>query len=608
MIKQSNPPAAPGAGIIRVSDAGTLWELFCERVRRSPDAVAYKEYDPSAGNWRAHTWRSIAARASRFRCAFARDGLRAGDHVAVLLPNGIDWVSFDVAAHGSGLVVIGLYPRDTAASNAAILGHSDARLVFLDTQARWCSLAALRAEFPLLGHVWVRDPNKGPASPPSGLAFRSLADILADESSPPAPHQAAPADVATLIYTSGTAGPRKSVMLSHSALIWNAATPAAVVPPRQDDVFLSVLPLAHAFARTADYYLPMIGGSTVAYARSPKELREDLLAVRPTVIFGVPFLFERIAASILKKAEDSLAKRILLRVAAFTGWQLFQLAQRPGILGLAERALLAGYRRFAAASVLAAFGGRLRVAISGGAPLDPNAARLLIGLGLPLIEGYGLSEAGPVVSVNGLDDNVPGSSGRPLPGVEVKLSKAGELMVRSPSAMTGYWKDEARTARVLDVNGWLSTGDLAEIRDGRIFIRGRIEDAIVLSIGEKLNPAMIEAEIASDPLFEQAMVVGERRPYVAALIVLDSCGWRRFAAESSLDPEQPNQPASKAAILARLTSRLAKLPRYCKIRAVHLTLTPWTVEAGLLTPTLKIRRAALQRKFAAEIDALYAER
>jgi len=607
MTTRYQPPAVAEGGIIGWREAGTLWGLFCERVRRSPHAIAYREHDPSAGKWCEYTWRAMASRVDRFRTAFAREGLTPGDHVAVLLPNGIDWVSFDLAAHGSGLVVIGLYTHDTPASNAAILGHSDACLILLDTEGRWRSLAAFRSDFPLLRCVWIREDGGNSGSPATGPTERKLADVLANESAPPPPHPAAPGGTATLVYTSGTTGRPKGVMLSQFALLWNAGGCGEVIPPRPDDVLLSILPLAHAFARTADYYLPMMGGCTIAYARSIKELREDFIAIRPTVLFGVPFLFDRLAAAIWRKAEVSFTKHSLSRLAAFLGWHLFQLAQHRGNLGRAARLLLPFFKRYVAVSVLAAFGGRLRVVVSGGAPLDQNVARLLIGLGLPLVEGYGLTEAGPVVAVNALDDNLPGSVGRPLRGVEVKLAPGGELLVRSPSMMTAYWKDDAETARALDPEGWLSTGDLAEIEDGRIFIRGRLKHAIVLSVGEKINPIVVEAEITRDPLFEQVMVIGDRRPHLVALIVLNDVNWGRFAQAQSLAPEWPNGRASKIAVLARLKRRLSYLPWFAHIRAVHLALTPWTVEAGLLTPTLKVKRDTLQKKFAKEIEALYAE-
>lgn len=608
MAEQSPQSAAAGRDLIVAPAAGTLWGLFCERVRRNPDAVAYRDYDSATGLWRDHTWQAIAARVDRFRAALAREELGAGDRVAILLPNGVDWVCLDLAAHAAGLVVVGLYPHDTAASNAYILGHSDARLVLLDSEARWRSLAEFRSEFPSLQRVWVRDLGSGSAASTGGPVSRRLADVLASASEPPPPGPAAAHEIAMLIYTSGTTGRPKGVMLSHSALLWNAEASAAIVPPRRDDVFLSILPLAHAFERTVGYYLPMMGGCTVAFARSAQELRSDLVAVRPTVMLGVPLLYDRMSSAIRSRVAGSFLKRTLLRLAATVGWRRFEAAQQHKSPGLAARLLWPLLRRYVAGPVLAAFGGRLRVAISGGAPLDQQSARLLIGLGLPLIEGYGLTEAAPVVAANGLEDNLPGSVGRPLQGIEVKLTSEGELLVRSPSVMKGYWKDDAGTARALDAQGWLSTGDAAEIEDGRIFIRGRLKEMIVLSIGEKVNPNVVEAEIARDPLFERAMVVGDRRPFLAAVIVLNDEAWRRFAADKGLDPNEPNHAVSKIEVLARVTPLLAALPRFAQVRAVHLTLQPWTVEAGLLTPTLKIKRDVVLPLFAKDIDQLYAQR
>ncbi len=591
--------------IVAAHQAGTLWGLFCERVRRSPADIAYRDYDPVTKNWCDHTWQAIAVRAHRFRAALAREKLETGDRVAILLPNGVDWVCLDMAAHASGLIVVGLYPHDSAASNAYILGHSGARLVLLDSEARWQSLWPFRSEFPSLECVWVRDVGAGSSTPIFEPSVRKLANVLSTASEPPLPYPAAPSDLATLIYTSGTTGKPKGVMLSHFALLWNAEGSAAIVPPRRDDVFLSVLPLAHAFERTVGYYLPMLGGCTVAYARSTEDLREDLVTVRPTVMVGVPILYDRISATIRANVAGSFAKRTLLRFAASLGWRRFEAAQHQISPGLTARLLGPILKQYVSLPVLAAFGGRLRVAISGGAPLDQDVAQLLIGLGLPLTEGYGLTEAAPVVAANGLDNNMPGSVGHPLQGIEVRLTPEGELRVRSPSMMTGYWKEADATARALDWAGWLSTGDVAEIKDGRIFIRARLREMIVLSVGEKVNPNVVEAEITRDRLFKQAVVVGDRRPFLVAVIVLNADAWRRFAAEKGLDPERPNHAVSKIEVLARIVPLLALLPRYAQVRAVHLTLEPWTIEAGLLTPTLKVKRDVVQRKFAGEITALY---
>ena len=610
IIQRPQRSAVSGDAMIDARQASTLWGLFRERVRRSPDAIAYHDYSSPEGRWRDHTWRMISERVDRYRTALAQETIAAGDRVAALLPNGIDWVCLDLAAHGSGLVVVGLYPHDTAASNAYILGHSDARLILLDTEARWKSLWPFSSHFPSLERVWVRDGRDSSASSPSGPIVRNVADILAAAPEPPSPYPATPGDLATLIYTSGTTGRPKGVMLSHAALLWNAQATAAVIPPRGDDVFLSVLPIAHAFERTVGYYLPMMGGSTTAYARSAQDLPDDLVTIRPTVMLGVPLLFERISAAIRAIVAASAAKRFLLRMAVSVGWRRFLAVQHRGRAGLAVRLLWPLLKRYVAMPVMAAFGGRLRVAISGGAPLDPGTAQLLIGLGLPLVEGYGLTEAAPVVAGNGLDDNLPGSVGRPLDGIEVKLTSKGELLARTPSIMLGYWKDDAATARAFNESpGWLSTGDVAEIAaDGHIFIRGRLAEIIVLSIGEKVNPNVVEGELTRDPLFEQAVVVGNRRPFLAAVIVLNAEAWKLFVASKGLDPRQPNHPASKIELLAKITSLLDDLPRYAQVRAVHLTLDPWTIDAGLLTPTLKVKRDVVVPLFAKDIDELYAHR
>jgi long-chain acyl-CoA synthetase len=293
-----------GNVVVGCKEASTLWGLFCERGRRTPDRIACRDYDWVANNWRDHTWCAVAERVNRRRTALAQEGLTPGDRVTVLLPNGVDWVCFDMAAHALGLVVVALYPHDSAAHIAFILGHSDARLIFLGTPARWQSLATLREAYPALQRVWIRDAAPEFAAVAAGPLVRGLTEVLAEEAVPaeevtgPSAPQVAASALATLIYTSGTTGRPKGVMLLHFALLWNADAITAIIPPRQDDVFLSIIPLAHAFERTVGYYLPMMGGSTIAYARSAQDVRDDLVAIRPTVLLGVPRLLERMCAAI----------------------------------------------------------------------------------------------------------------------------------------------------------------------------------------------------------------------------------------------------------------------------------------------------------------------
>jgi long-chain acyl-CoA synthetase len=476
----------------------------------------------------------------------------------------------------------------------------------IDTAERWQELTSHASQFPGLQHIWLAEgaaPSSGSTAHPR---VSMMAAVVPRHAGPFEVASADPKGAATIIYTSGTTGRPKGVVLSHFALLWNAEAGAMFVPPRADDLFLSVLPLAHAFERTIGYYLPMMGGSTVAYARSVQDLREDLRSIRPTALLAVPRLFERIHAAVLSRAEKSPLRHFLLDLTVSLGWRQFEARQGRGpALGAWAAMAWRLLDRLVAARVRAAFGGRLRVAVSGGATLPENVARFLIGLGIPVVEGYGLTEAGPVVTTSSLKDNLPGSVGRPLHGLEVKLAANGELLVRSPAVMSGYWKDEAATSRAIDQDGWLSTGDVAEIKDGRVFIRGRLKEIIVLSTGENVNPAMLERELEKDTLIKQAMVVGDNKPFVAAVLVLDEENWKALAVANNMDPSLPNAEPASAMIGNRVNERLKDMPRYAQVRAVHATLDPWTIDAGQLTPTLKIKRKALEAAFADDIRALY---
>ncbi|MBU6467489.1 MAG: AMP-binding protein, partial [Burkholderiales bacterium] len=258
--------------------------------------------------------------------------------------------------------------------------------------------------------------------------------------------------------------------------------------------------------------------------------------------------------------------------------------------------------------LLAQFGGRVRVAVSGGAPLSPTIAKCFLGLGLPLVQGYGMTETSPVVCVNTVHDNDPASVGRALPGVEVRIGENRELQVRGSIVMKGYWKRPEDTARILATDGWLGTGDQADIVDGRIYIRGRIKEIIVTSTGEKIPPGDLELALQSDPLLEQTFVVGENRPFIACVAVLKSDEWLRLAESLGLDPKDPdslNNAAVHRAILARIEINTASFPRYAVPRTVYCTLEPWTTENGFMTPTLKLKRNNLMAYFAQAIEGMY---
>jgi long-chain acyl-CoA synthetase len=361
----------------------------------------------------------------------------------------------------------------------------------------------------------------------------------------------------------------------------------------EEDLFLSFLPLSHMLERTVGGYLTMVAGAQVAFARSIPQLAEDFKSVRPTVIVSVPRIFERLNAAVQGQLEGaSPTRKRLFELAHHTGWHLFEWRQgrgpwRPSFL------LWPLLRALVASKLLERFGGRLRLCISGGAALNPQIAHTFIGLGLPICQGYGLTEASPVVSVNLLEKNDPASIGVPLPRVEVSFGENQVLRVRGPIVMMGYWNNPEATAKVISPDGWLDTGDQARMKDGFLYITGRVKEIIVLANGEKVPPVDMEIAAQLDPLFEQVMIVGEGKPYLAALVVLN--------AEKLAKAGNPDDKA----LVARLSAQLEEFPGYAQVRRIAVSPEPWTIDNGLLTSTLKPRRAEIMKRYADQVEALY---
>lgn len=592
---------------ISEATALTLPGLFAARVNNTPQAIAYRQYVAQTDAWQSYSWHDMQQLVCRWRQAMQQEGLAQGDRVAIMLPNRVEWVCFDQAAQSMGVVIVSLYTTDTANNIAYILADAGVRLLLVDELQTWNRIADKCSSGNALQRVWCLVKTEKPATDSDLLHY--VDDILPDTATPYTNNEVEANALATIIYTSGTTGRPKGVMLSHHNILSNAEAVHKKIPAYPDDVFLSFLPMAHGFERTVEYILPMMAGSCVTYARSISLLKDDLVLVRPTVFISAPRLYEKIYAAIQEKISGSGLKQKLFGWAVSLGYQQFLADQKRGPkLGCLQKFFLKRLQSLVSSKVLSKLGGRLRIAVTGAAPLSPKVSRFFIGLGLPLLEGYGLTEASPVVSGNPVEDNVPGSVGVVLPGIEVKTAADGELLVRSPGVMLGYWQREEDTREVIDEDGWLHTGDLAEIRDDHIYIRGRSKEIIVTSTGEKVAPADMETSIMLDPLFSQAMVVGEGKPYIAALLVLNDDAWMKLASDLGLDPtDSKSKQDEKAvkAVLARLAAVLGMFPGYAQIRAVDMTLEPWTIENGLLTPTMKIKRHVLEQQFADQIRDLY---
>ncbi len=535
----------------------------------TPERILYRHF--ADGGWRDVSAREIAGYAARWQAFLRAEGLARGERIALCLKNGIHWVAADQGALGLGVVVVPLYVDDNPENVAWCLENSGARLLVVESGRMADALSKVSKALPRILSL-ATDPGGGHRTvegvlPKRGPEFEAVP--LADDA------------LATICYTSGTAGRPKGVMLTHGNILANVAACERLRLARSDDVFLSLLPLSHMFERTGGYYLPLSIGAKVAYARSISQLAEDLASERPTLMFAVPRVFEKFAARVNEALAKSPAKKRLFELVVAAGGR----AER-GEAGLADRIVLALLRKRVAAPVLARLGGRMRFAVLGGAPLDPAIAWLFLGLGLPVLQGYGMTEASPVISVNRLEDNVPESVGVPLDNVEVRIAADGELLARGPSVMKGYWNNPEASAKSLDREGWLHTGDLAEISGGRITIRGRLKDVLVLSNGEKLPPQDVELAILGDAAFEQGVLIGEGRPFLTLVTV--------------------TQETDENRLIQRANDRLKAFPRYIRVRRVVATREPWTVENGLLTPTLKVKRERVQKKFSAEIERAYA--
>ncbi len=558
--------------MMELPSEANLSDLFLQRLRESPQAPAYRQFD--GNRWIDMTWGDVGRAVARWQAAFRSAGLKAGDRVALCLHNRVEWVLFDQAALGLGLVTVPLYFDDRPDNMAWCLNDAGVRLLLLEDGKMW---DALRDQAKTIERVvCLGAADSGDKKMVALEAW--LPPVGADA---PVRSHAAADELATIVYTSGTTGRPKGVMLSHRNILSNVIASMKALPAYTSDRFLSFLPLSHMFERTCGYYAAIWGGAQTVYARSITLLADDIREQQPTVLISVPRIFERIYSKMQEAMAPGSAKRRLFEKATEVGWRRF-----CGESTFTDRLWWPVLKMLVAKKLYRRLGGRIRMIIVGGAALAPHLARVFVGLGLPIIHGYGLTETAPVLAANRLDDNDPASVGRALEGIELRCDDKDELLARGPCVMLGYWNRPEATAAMIDADGWLHTGDLAAIRGGRVYITGRVKEIIVLSNGEKVPPTDAEAAILRDAVFEQVMVVGEGRPKLGLLVV------------SKLDDVK--------ALCARANAQLHGFPGYARIHYLACMADPWTVENGLLTPTLKIKRSEIEKRYTREIEAMYA--
>jgi long-chain acyl-CoA synthetase len=537
--------------------------------------------------WREVSWRAAAERVDALANGLLARGIRRGDALAVIARTRLEWVLLDWAAMRIGAIVVGIYPTSTAKECAYVLGHSESVLAFAEDDAQRAKLASVQEDTPALREIVHFDQL--PSLEGEGRAYAAEHPEALDA----AEREIQEDDLGTLIYTSGTTGPPKACMLTHKNLVTAAIRVQSNINGDRD-VILLFLPLAHTFGRLA-HQAAAYHGATLAFCAEATRVGEAMAVVHPTVLPAVPRIYEKIHAGVLDQIERAGgAKRALGYWALEVGARASRLrrADRPVPLLLRLEELVAD--RLVFAKVRQKLGGRLRVGVSGAAPLGLDVLEFFHSLGLLVIEGYGLTETASSLSVNDPEDFRFGTVGRAVEGTEVRLDEDGEILVRSETVFVGYYKDPEATAAAFTDDGFFRTGDVGELdEDGFLKITDRKKDLIITAGGKNIAPQNLENALKASRFVSQALVVGDRRPYVTALVTLDPAEVNASGRDPRELVQEVVDTVNRDRVRVEQIKRFAILPR------------DFTQEDGEVTPTLKLRRKVVQEHFAGEIEDLY---
>ena len=590
---------------------GTLNTLFFDAIAQydRPQAMRYKHN----GAYTPISHKEIERRVRHVALGMAAAGAKPGDRVAILSENRPEWAICDYACLTSGVTDVPLYPSLPADQLPYMLNDAGAVAIFVSTAAQAAKIAEIRSHLPAVKTVCAFDGKfPGVDCTFAELEARGAAADSADATT--AYKQRAlsvqPNDLATIIYTSGTTGEPKGVMLTHGNIASNVAASRELLP-MQDEVTLSFLPLSHIFGRMADYLMFSVGAE-ICYAESIDKLLQNFGEVHPTFVFSVPRIYEKVYAGAIENARKGGALK----------YRLFQWARRVGDRAASER--LAGRQptgalalenaiaqRLVFSKLRARMGGRMRIFVSGSAPLASEVAKFFYAADLVVLEGYGLTETSPVVSVNTPDHNRIGTVGMPISNIEVKIAADGEICVRGPGVMLGYYNKPDATREAIDPDGFFHTGDIGELRDGYLVITDRKKDLIKTAGGKAIAPQPIENLVRQNRYVSQAVMIGDRRKFVALLIVPNFEqleGWAKHKGIAFANHAQLiANPEVKAKMEREVLDHLQGLATFETPKKVALIEHDFTIESGELTPTLKVRRRVIDSKYKPIIDALYEE-
>ena len=562
--------------------------------------------------WTDRSWTEVSAAAGKLRAGLLGLGVRPGDRVAILSENCPEWIIVDQAILGLGAIVVPLYTTSGLEETAHVISDSGAKVIAANGPEMVRKILGLSSSIPDVTAIVAMHSGAESTPAANGTPAVMSAASLSGEA-PAAIVEGSSDDLATLIYTSGTTGTSKGVMLSHGNLLANAEDSLAALGLNNADMTLSHLPIAHSFERTAGYYTVAMAGGTIAFAESLGQIASNLIEVEPTVVLTVPRLLEVIHSRVMRTVETSPPMRQrLFKMALNAGEQAADYRNRgkplPPMLALS----MAVFRRLVFARVRGIFGSRIRYLISGGAPLPIEINRFLSAAEVPIVEGYGLTEAAPVVAVNLHNGKTRiGTVGLPLKRIQLQTAPDGELLLRGPNIMKGYYKLEAETKEAIDEDGWLHTGDIAKIDvEGYISITDRKKEIIVLSGGKNVSPAYVEGKLTGDKFISQACVIGDRRKHLAALLVPDYENLVDFLKENNLDPKNLDALTKSKELKTFIHGRIREINKQLsdvEAVATFAIVPPLTQENGELTPSLKVRRKIVQAHFKDQIDSMYGD-
>ena len=571
----------------------------------SKPALAHK---PKGGTYQDISYAELGESVHTFSKGLNALGVQKDDRVAILSENRPEWAITDFGTLKAGGVTVPMFSTLTAAQVGYILKDSGSKIICVSTEAQLKKVLSIRDEVPTLEQVIIFDPIEG-ETPEDVSQFEAVCELEGEETDAAASED----DIATIIYTSGTTGDPKGVMLTHANFIFNLQACKSLIKVSDADVLLSFLPLSHVFERLGGHYVPLFSGAKIAYAESTFTVAQNMGEVSPTVMLSVPRLYETMHDRILRAVQEgsSLKQKIFhwgVSVGSAVSSAIQQGKKPSAILQLQQNIA----NKLVFAKLKAATGGRLRFFVSGGAALPQAIAEFFHAAGILILEGYGLTETSPVISMNHPEGWKFGTVGMPVPGIEVQIAEDGEILTRGPHVMKGYFNNESATAEVIDGEGWFYTGDIGIIdADGFVKITDRKKNIIVLSNGKNVAPQPIESELVQSPFIDQILLVGNERKNLAALIVPNFDALKAWAAENGVAtddlPTMLETREVQQQIQSEIRSRLTDFADFEQVRRFTLLEKEFSQEADEMTPTLKLKRNVIIERYGDTIEEMYPE-